>query len=114
MIISLLGKMLSDYYCIDEIPSEIECGNSIGEKVIQLAHTNISIPSQLPAAVRHPQCVFRSPLKYALMFELELKRIMMKKKSMLLCFKLAVMNEIQDVSAPTNLIHLPLIVFIST
>lgn len=105
--------MLPDHFCIDEIPNEIGCGNSIGEKVIQLAHTNISIPSQPPAAVRLPQCVFRSPLKYALMFELELKRIMIK-KSMLLCIKLAVMNEIQDVSAPTNLIHIPLIVFICT
>lgn len=71
--------MLSDYFCIDEIPSEIECGNSIEEKLIQLAHTNISIPPQLPAAVRLPQCVFRSPLKCALTFELELKRIMIKK-----------------------------------
>lgn len=42
---SLLGKMLSGYFCIDEIPSEIECGNSIGEKVIQLVHTSILIPS---------------------------------------------------------------------
>lgn len=70
--------MLSDYFCIGEIPSEIECGNSIEEKVIQLVHTSILILSQHPAAVRLLQCVFRSTWKYALMFKLDLKRIMIK------------------------------------
>jgi hypothetical protein len=108
-----LRKELSGMFFKDEIQSEIEDGNSMrGKKSNPTFLTQISyISSWHPAVVRLLQCIWRSPLKYELLFELKVKGIMIKIKAFL-HFKLVVMNKMQDFSAPMSSTYLPLVVFI--
>lgn len=102
-IISLLGKELSGKFFKDEIQSEIEYGNSMRRKKSNptfFTQTSL-ISSWHPAVVRRLRCIWRSPLKCVLLFELELKGIMIKIKAFL-GFKLVVMSKIHDFSAPTS------------